>query len=174
MLSLKSEHIYLRALESQDLDFLYQLENDTSVWEVSGTLTPYSKKVLRLYLDNAHRDIYEVKQLRLCICDMSNNTIGLIDIFDFDPKHLRAGVGIVVLSEKNRNKGVGEEALDLVMNYTFSTLNLHQLYANIIETNKSSIRLFEKKGFEKVGVKKDWLLTNGEFKNEILYQKIKS
>lgn len=174
MLSLKGEHIYLRALESQDLDFLYQLENDTSVWEVSGTLAPYSKKVLQLYLDNAHRDIYEVKQLRLCICDMSNNKIGLIDIFDFDPKHLRAGVGIVVISEKNRNKGVGEEALDLVINYTFSTLNLHQLYANIIETNMPSIRLFEKKGFEKVGVKKDWLLTNGEFKNEILYQKIKS
>jgi len=174
MLSLKGNHIYLRALEPHDLDFLYQLENDTSVWEISGTLSPYSKKVLQLYLDNAHRDIYDVKQLRLCICDKAHEAIGLIDIFDFDPKHLRAGVGIIVLNEEDRNKGVGEEVLELVLNYTFSTLNLHQLYANIIESNTSSIRLFEKMGFTKVGVKKDWLLTNGEFKNEVLYQIIKS
>lgn len=174
MLNLKGEHIYLRALEPHDLDFLYQLENDTSVWEISGTLSPYSKKVLQLYLDNAHRDIYEVKQLRLCICDKAHEAIGLIDIFDFDPKHLRAGVGIIILNEEDRNKGVGEEVLELVLNYTFSTLNLHQLYANIIESNTPSIRLFEKTGFTKVGIKKDWLLINGEFKNEVLYQIIKS
>jgi len=174
MLSLQGEHIYLRAIESQDLEFLYQLENDPSVWELSGTVTPYSKKVLQLYLDNAHRDIYEVKQLRLCICSKTHEAIGLIDIFDFDPKHLRAGVGIIVLNEKDRNKGVGAEALDLVLNYVFSVLNLHQLYANIIETNTASIRLFEKKGFKKVGLKKDWLYSGGVFKNEMLYQKIKS
>ena len=44
MLNLKGEQVYLRALEPTDLDFLYKLENDTSVWEVSGTLKPYSKK----------------------------------------------------------------------------------------------------------------------------------
>ena len=173
MLSLTGEHIYLRALESDDIDFLYELENNIDIWEVSGTLTPYSKKVLQLYLDNAHRDIYEVKQLRLCICNKAHNRLGLIDVFDFDPKHLRAGIGIIVLNEKDRNKGVGEEALDLVINYTFSTLNLHQLYANILEGNLPSIHLFEKKGFCKVGVKKDWIIANGDFKNEVLYQKIK-
>ncbi len=174
MRGLKGENIYLRALEKQDLDFLYQLENNTQVWEVSGTLAPYSKGVLQLYLDNAHRDIYEVKQLRLCICNTEDLVIGLIDLFDFDPKNLRAGVGIIIMEEKNRNKGVGEEALDLVSNYVFATLNLHQLYANILETNIPSIRLFEKKGFQKVGTKKDWILSNGSFKNEVLYQKIKS
>ncbi|MFD2586854.1 GNAT family N-acetyltransferase [Croceitalea marina] len=174
MLGLKGENIYLRALEKQDLDFLYKLENNTEIWEVSGTLAPYSKGVLQLYLDNAHRDIYEVKQLRLCICNTEDLVIGLIDLFDFDPKNLRAGVGIIIMEEKNRNKGVGEEALDLVSNYVFTKLNLHQLYANILETNAPSIRLFEKKGFQKVGIKKDWILTDGTFKNEVLYQKVKS
>ena len=174
MLSLKGKHIYLRALESKDLDFLYQLENDPAVWEVSGTLTPYSRKVLQLYLDNAHRDIYEVKQLRLTICDTTDNTIGLLDIFDFDPKNLRAGVGIIILEEKDRKKGVGEEVLEIASNYLFANLNLHQLYANILEDNIPSIRLFRKKGFVKAGTKKDWILSNGEYKNEILYQKIKS
>ncbi|WP_420602067.1 GNAT family N-acetyltransferase [Flagellimonas sp.] len=174
MLNLKGKQVYLRALEPEDLDFLYQLENDTSIWEISGTLRPYSKKVLRLYLENAHRDIYDVKQLRLCICNKDDNCIGLIDLFDFDPKHRRAGMGIVVAKTNDRNKGIGAEAISLVCDYAFSTLDLHQLYANILEENKASIHLFEKLGFEKIGVKKEWIRTNSGFKNELMFQKINS
>jgi diamine N-acetyltransferase len=174
MLTLKGEHIYLRALEPTDLDFLYQLENDTSIWEISGTLRPYSKKVLRLYLENAHRDIYEVKQLRLCICNTNDQCIGLIDVFDFDPKNRRAGIGIVIANPENRNKGVGAEALDLLCDYAFSVLDLHQLYANILEENTNSIHLFDKLGFERIGVKKEWIRTSSGFKNEIMFQKIRT
>ncbi|WP_136465579.1 GNAT family N-acetyltransferase [Flagellimonas onchidii] len=174
MLDLKGKKVYLRALESKDLEFLYQLENDTSIWEISGTLKPYSKKVLRLYLDNAHRDIYDVKQLRLCICDIKDNCIGLIDLFDFDPKNKRAGVGIVIAKPSDRNKGWGAEALSLLCNYAFSILDLHQLYANILEENERSIHLFEKLGFERIGLKKEWIRTSNGFKNEIMFQKINS
>lgn len=174
MLSLKGEQIYLRALEPKDLDFLYQLENDMSIWEISGTLKPYSKKVLQLYLENAYRDIYDVKQLRLCICNSGDDCIGLIDLFDFDPKNRRAGIGIVITKTEDRNKGVGAEAISLLCDYAFSILDLHQLYANILEENKSSIHLFEKLGFDKIGVKKEWIRTNSGFKNEIIFQKINS
>lgn len=174
MVDLKGKQVYLRALEPKDLEFLYQLENDTSIWEISGTLKPYSKKVLRLYLENAHRDIYEVKQLRLCICDMNDVCIGLIDLFDFDPKNKRAGMGIVIVNPEDRNKGRGAEALSLLCNYAFTILDLHQLYANILEENKNSIHLFEKLGFEKIGLKKEWIRTSKGFKNEILLQKINS
>lgn len=172
MLNLKGKQIYLRALEPKDLDFLYQLENDTSIWEISGTLKPYSKKVLQLYLENAHRDIYDVKQLRLCICNKNDGCIGLIDLFDFDPKNRRAGIGIVITKTEDRNKGLGAEAISLLCNYAFSILDLHQLYANILEENKASIHLFEKLGFTKIGVKKEWVRTNSGFKNEIIFQKI--
>ncbi|MCB0381914.1 MAG: GNAT family N-acetyltransferase, partial [Psychroserpens sp.] len=68
MINLKGKHIYLRALEPEDLDFIYQIENDPSVWEISNTITPYSKFLIKQYLENAHKDIFEVKQLRLVIC----------------------------------------------------------------------------------------------------------
>ncbi|MEC7264087.1 MAG: GNAT family N-acetyltransferase [Bacteroidota bacterium] len=174
MLKLKGDKVVLRALEPSDLDFLYQLENDTSIWEISGTLKPYSKKVLQLYLENAHLDIYEVKQLRLCICDLESECIGLIDLFDFDPKNRRAGIGIVIARSDDRNKGVGAEALSLLCDYAFSVLDLHQLFANILEDNESSIHLFEKMGFERIGVKKEWIRTSSGFKNEIMFQKINS
>ncbi len=172
MQELKGNKVYLRALEMGDLDFLYQLENDTSIWEISGTVTPYSKHVLRKYLENAHRDIYDVKQLRLVICLHSGTTVGLIDLFDFDPKNKRAGIGIVVLRGTDRNMGIGSEALALLIDYAFSTLEMHQLFANVGKQNEPSIHLFEKMGFTTVGVKKDWIYSNGTFFDEILYQKI--
>lgn len=172
MLNLKGKQVYLRALETRDLDFLYELENDTSIWEISGTLKPYSKKVLSLYLENVHRDIYDVKQLRLCICDMEDRCIGLIDLFDFDPKNRRAGIGIVISNSENRNKGLGAEAITLLSNYAFTTLDLHQLYANILSDNSASIHLFEKLGFAKVGLKREWIRTNTGFKDEIMFQKV--
>ena len=173
MLSLKGKNIYLRALEPEDLDFLYQLENNEDVWEISGTTTPYSKHVLKQYLDNAHRDIYDVKQLRLCICK-ENRVIGFIDLFDFDPQHHRAGVGLIILEKNERNNGIGTEAITLLSDYAFKTLGLRQLYANVIEDNAASLHLFKKMGFDEVGIKKDWIFSNGSYKNEILFQKIKS
>ncbi|MGB5228789.1 MAG: GNAT family N-acetyltransferase [Eudoraea sp.] len=160
----------LRALEPSDLEFLYELENNSDIWEISGTITPYSRHVLKLYLDNAHRDIYEVKQLRLAICNELNKVIGLIDLFDFDPKHRRAGIGIVILDKADRNNGHGSEALSLLCNYAFTVLNLNQVYANVGEENQSSIQLFKKMGFILSGVKKDWILLGGKFKNELLFQ----
>ena len=172
MLSLKGENCYLRALESEDLDFLYELENNTELWEISGTTVPYSRHLLQLYLDNAHKDIYEAKQLRLCICNTSDKAVGLIDLFDFDPHNHRAGIGIVILEEKDRNKGLGMEALQLLEDYAFNGLHLRQLYANVLTDNEGSIHLFKKMGFSEVGVKQDWVLHNNEYKGEILFQKI--
>ena len=174
MLSLKGAHIRLRALEPDDLNFLYELENNEAIWEISGTVTPYSRHILKEYIANAHRDIYEVKQLRLCICDEDGTAIGLIDLFDFDPKNHRAGLGLVVLESKHRNRGVGSEAIRLLTGYAFSTLALRQIYANVVAGNEASLRLFKKLGFVQVGIKKDWIFSNGIYKDEILLQKLEN
>ena len=174
MLKLNGDKVYLRALEAEDLQFLYELENNPEIWEISGTLTPYSKHVLKKYLENAHRDIFEVKQLRLCICNKDNKPIGLIDLFDFDPKHRRAGVGLIISEAGDRKKGAGSEALSLLTKYAFSILGLHQIFAHVSEENKASISLFEKLGFQRVGLKKEWIRTGDTYKNEIMYQKINS
>jgi diamine N-acetyltransferase len=173
MTTLKGNTIYLRALEPEDLEFIYAIENNESVWEVSHTQTPYSRFLIRQYLENANQDIYEAKQLRLAIClQGSFETIGLIDLFDFDAKNNRAGVGIVISNEANRNSGIGSEALDLIINYAFHHLQLHQLFANIGSNNEISIALFTKFGFEKIGVKKDWNKINNRYEDEVLFQLI--
>ncbi|AWG20025.1 GNAT family N-acetyltransferase [Flavobacterium faecale] len=171
MITLKGKNIYLRALEPNDLEFIYAMENDETIWEVSNTQTPYSRFLIRQYLENAQQDIYEAKQLRMAICkDEDFPAVGLIDLFDFDPKNNKAGIGIVIQGLSNRNKNIGSEALTLLINYSFQHLNLHQLYANISEENEASKGLFTKFGFECIGVKKDWILINGVYKDEGIYQ----
>ena len=173
MITLKGENIYIRALEPNDLEFIYAIENDQSIWEVSNTQTPYSRFLVKQYLENAHQDIYEAKQLRLAICqDQDFPALGLIDLFDFDPKNNRAGVGIVIQGNENRKQNIGSEALGLLIQYAFRHLNLHQLYANIGTENVASNALFTKFGFQKIGIKKDWNLVNGVYKDEAIFQLI--
>lgn len=172
MITLKGKNIFLRALEPEDLSFIHEIENDESIWEISNTQTPYSKYLIKQYLDHAHKDIYEVKQLRLIISNYNHEALGMIDIFDFDFKNRRAGIGILVKETSNRNQGFGKEALSLLVNYCFTHLDLHQLYCNISEENQASIQLFTQQGFTKIGLKKDWNLVNNKFKNEYLFQLI--
>ena len=168
---LVGEKVSLRALEPTDLDFIYFWENDPNVWELSNTLVPFSKFVLTQYLKTQHLDIYSSKQLRLVIMNHKKRAIGLIDLFDFDPKHKRAGVGILI-DVNHRKKGFAKEALELIEDYCFNHLDLKQIYANIGLDNLISKKLFENLGYQKVGIKKDWIKTNKGYVSEVLYQKI--
>ncbi|MTE25313.1 GNAT family N-acetyltransferase [Winogradskyella ouciana] len=173
MVRLKGEHIYLRALEPEDLEFVHKVENDTALWHLSDTQTPYSRFLIKQYLKNAKQDIYEAKQLRLAICTNNDNTIGLIDVFDFNVKNKRAGIGILIKDEPNRSKGYGKEALQILVNYCFEALHLHQVFANISENNEASLKLFEGSGFKKIGLKKDWNFDGKQFSNVYILQNIK-
>ena len=170
MTTLKGKHIYLRALEPEDLEFIHTIENDESLWELSNTTTPYSKFLIRQYLEHSHKDIFEVKQLRLVISDYEEKALGMIDLFDFDFKNSRAGVGILVKETQDRQLGYGKEALQLLINYSFTHLGLHQLYCNISEENMASIKLFTSQGFNKIGLKEDWNYVDGTYKNEFIFQ----
>ena len=170
-MTLLGTNLFLRALEPEDLEFIYHIENDESIWHVSNTQTPYSKFLIRQYLENAHQDIFEAKQLRLAICiKNTSEAVGLIDLFDFDPVNHRAGIGIVIQKETNRGNGIGKEALGLLIDYSFKQLQLHQLYANIGTDNEPSLKLFATFGFQKIGIKKDWIFRNNSFLDEAIFQ----
>ncbi len=156
----------------EDLDQLYEWENDPKFWHLSNTQTPFSRFILEQYILNAHQDLFTAKQLRLMIVmKKTGETVGMIDLFDFEPIHRRAGIGIMI-SEKFQNQGFASEALDLLVDYTFNTLMLKQLYCNILPENATSIHVFTKKGFRLIGTKTNWLLIENQWKDEQMYQLI--
>lgn len=170
---MKNDKISLRALEPEDMELLYEWENNESYWVISNTVSPFSKFTLKRYLENSHKNVYETGQLRLMIDQLPDKiTIGTIDIFDFDPFHKRAGVGILIANEEYRRKGYAAMALTGLIEYCFKTLQLHQLYCNILATNRDSMDLFKKQGFVQVGLKKDWVKTSEGYIGEYLFQLI--
>jgi diamine N-acetyltransferase len=171
---LGNDILSLRAIEAEDVELLYKWENDEETWEVSHTLVPFSKYILALYIKNSDKDIYETKQLRLMIDSHEGKTIGAIDLFDYDPFHSRAGIGLLIYGKEDRNKGYASAALELIIDYCFNKLKFHQLYANIDTGNEASLNLFKKSGFEICGTKKEWLLTDSGWRDESLLQLINS
>lgn len=149
--------VRLRAIEPGDEDLLYRWENDQQFWQVSNTLTPFSRQVLREYLDNARLDIFQARQLRLVIETVeSDKPVGLIDLFDFDPLHQRAGVGILIGDRSEWGKGYAREALRMLLQYSFTVLLLNQVYCSIDESNTASLKLFQHAGFRITGIKEQW------------------
>jgi diamine N-acetyltransferase len=170
---MKYQEISLRALEPEDLELLYEWENNTSYWVISNTITPFSKFTLKRYLKNSHKNIYETGQLRLMIVLTAEKIkIGTIDIFDFDPFHKRAGLGILIADEKYRRKGYASMSLKCLIDYCFRILQLHQLYCNILANNCESIDLFKKQGFIQCGYKKDWIKASDGYLDEYMFQLI--
>jgi diamine N-acetyltransferase len=168
-------NVYLRALEPDDVEILYQWENDHTLWHLSNTVTPLSRFTLEQYIMSAGQDIYATRQFRLMIDLVSPQdgikTIGSIDLFEYEPAHQRAGVGILI-HEKFRGKGYASEALGLLITYARETLQLHQLFANISGENSDSIRLFENRGFSYIGTKKEWNRIRNRWYNESMFQLI--
>ena len=147
----------LRALEPDDLEFLFQLENDPDLWAASDVLpAPISRHALREYLRHSAASLAEAGQMRLIISDEANEPVGTLDLYDYSALHQRAGVGITVL-KKARRRGYAQKALAELLVYARGALRLHQLYCTISEDNLNSIRLFEQAGFQWVGLRQQWL-----------------
>lgn len=161
----------LRALEPEDVEMMYAWENDPKIWGVSGTLAPFSRHTLTRFIDEQQFDIFQTRQQRLVIDDLDGKTVGMLDLFEFDPQNLRAGIGIMIHDDR-RNKGYAADALEVVCRYSREVLRLHQLWCSIGVDNGASLALFLGAGFAEVGVKRDWQATAEGFSDEVLMQKI--
>lgn len=168
---LQGELIRLRALEPEDIDLLYRWENDPEVWKVSSTVAPFSKYVLRQFIESQRIDIFESRQLRLIIESTEEaRPVGTIDLFDIDAFNGRAGVGVLIYDKKDRRRGYADDAISTLIKYCFMVLNLHQLYCNIPTSNRESLGLFKSKGFIIIGVKKEWTKTTMDWQDEYMLQ----
>lgn len=160
----------LRALEPEDLEFMYGWENDMQIWRVSGTVAPFSRHVLSRLIEEQQFDIYATRQMRLVI-EHDGQAVGAVDLFEFDPHNRRAGVGIIVDSQ-HRAQGLGHDALKALEQYARQTLHLHQLWCSVTIDNEASLKLFRKAGYVECGLRREWILTSDGALDEILMQKI--
>lgn len=164
--------IYLRPIEPEDLDVLYKWENDTRLWNIGATVSPFSRFTLKKYIVDAHDDIYNTRQLRMMIVEKATDiVVGTIDLYDFDTLNNRAGIGVLI-DEDHRNKGYASQAVDGIESYAFNHLGVHQIYVHIPETNKPSLELFSGNGYKETARLKEWLFVNRNYVDVVVMQKI--
>ena len=163
------KQIKLRAIEPEDLDLLYRIENDVELWNVGTSNVPYSRYLIHDYVANAKNDIYSDRQVRMIVENNDGEVVGVVDLVNFDPSNLRAEVGLIILNSYRR-QGYGTAVLKQILDYALHILHLHQLFAYIDVDNKSSFRLFEKSGFQVAAKIKDWLFDGAKFSDSVLFQ----
>ena len=149
--------IRLRAMEPEDLEWLYAVENDEELWQWGHSNVPYSRYSLKAYIAETRHDIYADGQLRLVVEDAGTHAVmGCVDLADFSPLHLRAEVGIL-LFPAYRGRGIATRVLGMLADYARCNLYMHQLYAVVSQRNGRALRLFERAGYRRVSVLPDWL-----------------
>ena len=160
--------IKLRKIEPSDLPFLYQWENDATMWADSDTHNPLSRHDLHQYIENTTGDIYRDGQLRLIIeeSQLSTKVVGCIDLFDFDARNRKAAIGMYIAPDA-RGKGVGKLAVQLLLDYAFNFLHLRMVYAIISVHNTSCSHIYEQMGFTPSSPLANWTLEG----DAILWQK---
>ncbi len=163
------KQIKLRAIEPEDLDLLYRIENDVELWNVGTSNVPYSRYLLHDYVANAKNDIYTDRQVRMMVENSDGKIVGVVDLVSFDPANCRAEVGLIILNSYRR-QGYGTAVLAQISDYALRILHLHQLYAYIDIENNSSLKLFQKAGFVVASEIKDWLYDGAKFRDSLLVQ----
>lgn len=163
--------VCLRALEPEDLDFLYRIENDEMLWDCGTTNVPYSKQVLREYILSAQNNIYADGQVRLMAENEAGEVVGIADFVNFDPRHQRAEIGLVISAEYRR-MGYGTAIVGRLLHTARHILHLHQVYVCVGVENKASLALFEKMGFSTTARLTDWLCVDGTYQDALWMQRI--
>ena len=169
MTVLSSHILKLRAVEPEDLDLMYLIENDTELWPCGQASVPFSHYALKQFIAESSNDVFRDRQLRLVIEKADGVSVGFVDLQRYDPQHHRAEVGIVVVPEQQR-KGLASEALRLLAKYVSAHLGIHQLYAIVPENNTASMALFRKCGYKKTATLQDWLNTPTGWQSAAIFQ----
>ncbi len=164
-----SADIRLRAVEPEDLELMYRIENDPQFWNYGSTTVPYSRYVLRQYLETSRNDLFADGQVRLVIAK-GRTSMGFADLTNLDAIHLRAEIGLAVLREY-QGQHIGTTAIQCLCEYA-RRVHLHQIYAIIATVNEPATRLFRSLAFTPSTLLHDWLRTEDGFVDAVVWQKV--
>lgn len=160
----------LRTPVIADAQFMLEIENDERYWHLSNNTSPFALEDLEEFVRTSTFNLLHDLQLRLVITEISSKEkVGLIDIFEYDPTHKRAGTGVFIC-DAFRGRGLAADALRVLVRYLFDVVQLRQIWSHVLTTNEASMKLYLAAGFEVTGIKKQWVLHNNAYHDEAILQ----
>jgi RimJ/RimL family protein N-acetyltransferase len=158
---------YLSPIDVNDVEKYVEWLNDL---EVTINLTFYNRVINmvneKTFLENLSKDHH------YAIIDKTNDElIGTCGFVKTDHLNQTAEIGIFIGNKNYWNKGYGNEALILLLDYGFKALNLHSIGLMVYPFNKRAIKSYEKVGFKNMGKRRE-ALKRGKETYDIIYMDI--
>lgn len=160
---LKGSRVFLGPLTAQtDLETYASWLNDQETTRFMGSGNfPVTAKGLKHYIRQYENN--DAGMLLGIFLKKSARHIGNITLNTISWKDRHAEIGLIIGDRKARGKGYGSEAIALLVDHSFARLNLHKLYAGMMEGNEASRKAFIKCGFKEEAVLKEHFYLNGEY-----------
>ena len=157
---LEGKNIYLAPMMVQDAEIYCKWMNDSRVTDGINKTKDITT------LENEIEYIQSVNKsdnFAFSIVKKENDElIGSCTIMNPDYVNQRAELGIAIGDENSRGKGYGQEALKLLLNYGFNTLNMHNINLSVFSFNKQAIACYKKVGFKEIGVERESCYHDGK------------
>lgn len=160
--------VVLREFMAEDLFPMRTWIEDARVTRNLGGIyaKPQTIEQTRAYLNGLLNG--DVGGVNLVIAERETlNYLGQINFLSIDQTARRAELAIVMMAE-HANKGYGQEAIRLMLDYGFSQLNLHRVFLKVYAENKRAIHVYEKLGFTIEGTLRDELFRNGKYEDVVV------
>lgn len=171
-MNIQGKNVVLRAISMKDANLLMELINDAETEKMlGGSSFPVSLEGQEKWIaaQTGRTDVLR------CIVALKENEegIGTVILSDIDTKNGVAQVHIKMDKQRGRGKGYGSDALNTIVNYAFGEMRLNCIYADVLEYNTVSQKLFEKCGFHRDGVLRSRVFKGGRYINEVSYSRLK-
>lgn len=168
---LKGKKVILREIQEEDLETLLRWRNSPDTLPYVRTYRPLTMLNQEEYFKKISFDLSMIMFL-ICL-PVENVEIGYCGLQNINWKERSAEVSILI-EKKYREKGYGEDALRLLLDYGFKNLGIHRIWAEIWEYAKHSVSLFEKVGFKNEGRLRDVHFWDGKYYDSLIYSILES
>jgi RimJ/RimL family protein N-acetyltransferase len=151
--------VILRPFKEGDSIHIYHALLDPEFRKLTGTQTFFTEDALEKALKSFAED---KSRIDLVITDKETGSqIGDLALTEIDYINKNASLRIALYKKEHYGKGLGTEAMSLLLQYAFEVLSLYRVYLNVYEFNSRAIRAYEKLGFAREGAFRGELLWNG-------------
>ncbi len=160
---MSGKHIYLSPMNPEDAELYTKWMNDREITDNLGSSTMiFSEEGERSWIEENSGEYL------LAIVERgSDRLLGNCGIHQVSHTFKRAELGIFIGEEEDRGKGYGKEALSLLLEYCFDTLNLHNVMLKVFSFNERAIHTYERVGFKEIGRRREAYFAKGKFWDDI-------
>lgn len=166
---LEGKTIRLTAVEREDIEEFTKWYNNTEFMRYYDVISavPKSREEVLEIIEEAQKStdkyIFAIRTI------IGNKFIGVTGFENVLWNNRNALIYIGIGNENYRGQGIGEEALNLTMEFGFEEFNFNRIYLNVLEYNDRAISLYEKLGFLKEGIQREFIIRDGKTYDMYLY-----